>query len=363
MVAATGLGLLLFGGGGDASAQDPVTPTGQAGQVVVDTLEGDTLVVDTSRADPGQSVEEATGTIRQLARDAYEFLPKILIALALLLAAGMLARLVRMGLRRALGNWQRAEATAALVAILVWLLALGAALSVLVGDPRALIGSVGLFGLALSWALQAPIESFSGWLMNSFRGYYQRGDRIAVGEVFGDVAEIDFLTTTVLEAGGPNKPVQGAQATGALITFPNSEVLRANIINYTRDFPYVWDELVVAIANESDVAHAMEVVRRATDEVIGQAMEASAEAYVRILREANLAHDVATRPEVFAAPADAWIDVTVRYLVPARERRRWASEIYIAVLDAMAAPENKGRVVGGVPRNIVQTIDPPDWAK
>jgi small-conductance mechanosensitive channel len=63
------------------------------------------------------------------------------------------------------------------------------------------------------------------------------GDRIAVGDVFGDVYRIDVLTTTVWEAGGPGKPVSAAQSTGALITFPNWEVLRSNIINYSRDFP------------------------------------------------------------------------------------------------------------------------------
>ena len=67
-----------------------------------------------------------------------------------------------------------------------------------------------------------PRGSFTGWLLNSFRGYYQVGDRVAVGDVFGDVYRIDFLTTTVWEAGGADKPVQGAQPTGALVTFPDA---------------------------------------------------------------------------------------------------------------------------------------------
>jgi small-conductance mechanosensitive channel len=151
----------------------------------------------------------------------------------------VLTSIVRPPLRRLLASWTRANAISALAGVLIWILAISAALSVIVGDPRTLLGSVGLIGLALSWALQQPIESFTAWLLNSFRGYYRVGDRIAVGDVFGDVYRIDFLTTTVWEAGGPDKPVQGAQPTGALVTFPNSEVLRANVTNYTRDFPYV----------------------------------------------------------------------------------------------------------------------------
>lgn len=59
---------------------------------------------------------------------------------------------------------------------------------------------------AASWALQTPIESFTGWLLNAFRAYYGVGDRVAVGDVFGDVFSIDILTTTVWEAGGRVRP-------------------------------------------------------------------------------------------------------------------------------------------------------------
>src|SRR5690606_36729303 len=109
--------------------------------------------------------------------------------------------------------------------------------------------------------------------------YYRLGDRIAVGDVFGDVYRIDVLTTTLWEAGGPDKPVQGAQPTGAVVTFPNSEILRANIINYTREFPYVWDEIRVGVALESDPIYTMRVIGEAAREVVGAAMEGPAQSY------------------------------------------------------------------------------------
>ncbi|HUH13733.1 MAG TPA: mechanosensitive ion channel domain-containing protein [Longimicrobiales bacterium] len=361
-VAVTGLALLLLGGEGAAQegpGQDAPVDTLLVQQPEGDTLGVDTAAADTAPADPGRAVSEATGTLRRLAEDAYGILPKVLIALVLLVLAALLARLARGALRRLLGQWERADATAAIVAVGIWLVALGTALSVILGDPRALVGSVGLFGLALSWALQAPIESFTGWLMNSFRGYYRIGDRIGVGEVFGDVAQIDFLTTTVWEAGGPDKPVQGAQATGALITFPNSEVLRANIVNYTRDFPYVWDELLVGIANESDLRASMELIRAVADRVVGESMEEAATSYASLLQRAGLAYEVATRPEVYASAADEWMNVTVRYLVPARQRRRWSSNLFMAITEMMA--EHPETIIGAVPRRLVQNLPPPGW--
>ncbi|MEJ2503676.1 MAG: mechanosensitive ion channel, partial [Gemmatimonadota bacterium] len=207
-IGATALLILLVGGSaseaggfadgtlpGEAAAGNAAASTGPEATAppVQDAPSTDTAVAQ----DPAESARRATGTLRDLGRRAYNALPAIGIALAILLIAAVVARLVRAGLRAAFSNWVRAEAVAALSAIFIWLLALGAALSVMAGDARALVGSIGLFGLALSWALQTPIESFTGWLLNSFRSYYRVGDRIAVGEVFGDVAGIDFLTTTV----------------------------------------------------------------------------------------------------------------------------------------------------------------------
>ena len=164
-VAITGLFLLLWGVPEDAPAQQ--TPGGTVADTAAVTNVTDTAavrdsVLDTMRADPGRSVEEATSTVRRFALDFTTLLPKILIALGLLLAAGIIVRLVRAVLRRVLGEWEKADAATAMAGILIWLLAIGIALSVIAGDTRTLIGSVGLLGLALSWALQAPIESFAG---------------------------------------------------------------------------------------------------------------------------------------------------------------------------------------------------------
>lgn len=356
-VAVTGLLLLLWGPlESVASGQN----TTQVADTVLDTTNADSspVVVDTIIATPGRSVEEAAGTLRGLARDAWQILPKIGIALVLILIAGWLARLLRLILRRAFSTWEEADAAAALGAVVIWLMALGAALSVLVGDVRALVGSVGLFGLALSWALQTPIESFTGWLLNSFRGYYRPGDRILVGTVFGDVQRIDLFTTTVWEAGGPDKPVQGAQPTGAMVTFPNAEILRSSVVNYTRDFPFVWDEFSIGLASSSDLRYAVDVLREVADSVIGEQMTEAADRYAAVLAGWGLSEEVARRPEAYLSPADSGTTLTLRYLVPVRERRAWLSRLMLATAEAQADPRHAKKIVPSVPR--VVFVTPPN---
>jgi small-conductance mechanosensitive channel len=322
-VAITALFLVMLGGG-RAGGQESIT--------------------DSAATEATRSVAEARDAFSGLIVDMAALLPKLGFALLVLLLAGLLTKLLRPVLRKIFQRWEKADAVSAMLVVGVWVLALAAAVSVLAGDSRAMLGSVGLLGLAASWALQAPIESFAGWLLNSFRGYYRAGDRIGVGDVFGDVYRIDVLTTTLWEAGGPDKPVQGAQPTGALVTFPNSEILRSSIVNYTRVFPYVWDEIRVGVANESDLEYAMRAVADVAREVVGPAMTAPAERYIALIESEGLALEVATEPQVYLEPAEAYTGIVVRYLVPARERRAWASRLHLRTSQALADPRHGARI-------------------
>jgi small conductance mechanosensitive channel len=360
-VALTGILLLLWGSGslpaqqaGGVPPAPPAMDTAPAGAATTAPITPDTVAAEAAR-----SIEEARSTVRELIFGFTSALPKAAVAILVLFLAALLAAVLKPALRRVLGSWARGDAMAALAAVLLWLLAIGVALSILAGDARALIGSVGLFGLALSWALQAPIESFSGWLLNSFRGYYRVGDRIEVGEVFGDVFRIDFLTTTVWEAGGPGSRVAGAQATGSLITFPNSEVLRANIVNFTRDFPFLWDEVTVTLAVESDLDYALDVLGRAARAEIGNEMAEPARVYAELLQRRGLDGEVSEKPQLFVSNAESWVDVTVRYLVPARARRVWRHRMTLALHRAAADPVHGDRMLPGFPRTEFRTVPGP----
>ncbi len=372
-VALTGLLLLVASPQEAGIAQDSVTTQGAAAvgelpdslaiieRVATDDIrqaDGEEVVADTAARD---AAGEATSTLRDLGRGFITNLPKYLIALGVLLVAWVLARLIRALLRRVLRRWESANAFAAVAGVVIWLLAFGIAISVLVGDIRALVGSLGLVGLALSWALQTPIESFTAWLLNSFKGYYRVGDRIAVGEVYGDVFRIDFLTTTVWEYGSPENPpgaIQAEQPTGRLITFPNNEVLTGSVINYTRDFPYVWDELTVAVGNESDISYSMRVLQGVADQVIGDYMDEPAQRYQAILQKAGLEVAVPAVPQIYVSASEWGTNLTIRYLVGAREKRKWKSELTLRVIGEMNRPEHQDQMLPVYPRQQIQLVRP-----
>ena len=322
-----------------------------------DTRETAPAVKEAEEVLPATSVE-ARSSARRLYENFLGALPKLLVAFGVLMLATIISRALRWIMGLASRNWERAEAARTLTSIIVWVIGLAVAASVLMEDARALVGSFGLVGLALSWALQTPIESFAGWLMNSFRGYYKVGDRIAVGEIFGDVYHVDFLNTTLWEIGSPTRDgfVHAEQPTGRLITFPNSEVLSGSIINLTRDFPYVWDEIAFNLTTESDLPYAMQVLRSVAERIVGNAMREPAHQYQEILRKARLEHAVADAPELYVATTDWSTKLVIRYLVGARERRMWTTRLNEALAIELARPEHRGRIVQAYPRHHLQTL-------
>lgn len=353
-VAMTGFILLMF------SADDSLSSAENTGLIQQDTAE---IVQAPGSEQRVQDTDVATGeaftALQNMWDNFFYNYPKVLIALAVLFLTWLLLRLVKFILYRVFKKMKSREGIVTLVSIAVWLLAVGIAISVVVGDIRAIVGSFGLIGLALSWALQTPIESFTGWLMNVFRGYYKVGDRILVGDVFGDVFRIDFLSTTVWEIGSPFQPgfVNAEQPTGRLVTFPNNEILTGTVVNLTGDFPYVWDELDVVVASESDIPFTMKILKNIAIEVVGEYMKKPAENYSALLKRAGFTEDVPTGPEVFIAASDSWTDVIVRYLVDARQRRKWKTNLLLRVLSEINKPEYKGKILPVYPRQQVQIID------
>ncbi len=368
-IAVTGFLVLLLTGGEGGVAQEPQPTTDPAvalpdslaivPQVLPESLSNETDSAAAEDSIPVDAAEEATGTLRDFWIGFRDNFPKVLIAFGVLIAAWLLVRLLRGTLRRVLRRWEKADASAAVAGIVIWLVAAGIALSILVGDIRALAGSLGLVGLALSWALQTPIESFTGWLLNSFRGYYRVGDRIAVGELYGDVYRIDLLNTTIWEYGGKDHPpgwIDAEQPTGRLITFPNNEILAGAVINYTRDFPYVWDELTIATASDSELSYAMDVLERVARAVVGERMVEPARRYREILDRQSLGVAVSEQPEVYASTTELGVNLTIRYLVGAREKRIWKSRLVVAVNEELQREEHRGRIIGVVPRHKVQIV-------
>ena len=217
-------------------------------------------------------------------------------------------------------------------------------LSIWFSDPTRLATAFGLVSAGLAFALQQVVTSFAGYFVILRGNTFTVGDRITMGGVRGDVMRLGFIQTTIMEMGEP-PGVQGAapamwvhsrQFTGRIVTVSNSKIFAEPVFNYTRDFPFIWEEMVIPITYLADRTRTetimLDAARRHATEGGGMAVEKKAE-----LKEQFGVDPVDLDPRVYYRITDNWLELTVRFLVGThriREVKDAMSRQIIAELDA-----------------------------
>ena len=201
--------------------------------------------------------------------------------------------------------------------------------------------SLGLLSLLLGFALQAPITSFFAWIYILIRAPYRVGDRVRIGDSTGDVIDVGYLDTTLWEFGG--ELLSTDHPSGRIVRFPNSTVFNAPVFNYSWPlFPYIWNEVTVQVAYQSDLEFVAKVMTESVEEEIGSRMKERIDVYRGLLAETPVDHlEVAERPSmIFRVNPITWIDATVRYLVSPRNAGRRKTALTRKILDRLnAAPD------------------------
>lgn len=222
--------------------------------------------------------------------------------------------------------------------LLVVLLILIVAASFLFQNLYAAAVSFGLISLVLGFALQAPIASFIAWLYIIFRRPYQVGDRIQLAGYRGDVTEVNYLDTVMLECSGDY--LGNDRRSGRVLTIPNSLLLRAEVVNYAGPLaPFIWNETPVQVAYTSDLAFVEACLADA-------AMADFKERYPQ-LDPALPEH----RPEVyFRNNPYAWLEAVVTYPVEPRDTTGRRNRILRRALPALNSQPGKVQFPEGIQR-------------
>lgn len=160
---------------------------------------------------------------------------------------------------------------------------------------------------------------------------YGVGDRVKIGDAKGDVIEVDFLVTTLLEVDG--ELVTSDQPSGRVVTVPNSVVLSQDVTDYGGGgSPFVWNEIRMQIAYETDLAFARQLVQEEADDLLGDEMAARIEEYREALAETPVELEVYDRPSDNVTPRESWVEFKRRYLTHLRRGQRVKNELYERVL-------------------------------
>jgi small-conductance mechanosensitive channel len=270
---------------------------------------------------------------------------KLLFTLALIAFMMLLSKLLRAATRGVRG---RGEKTAFWVRQGIHLftavvLVVGVC-SIWFDQPERLTTAVGLVTAGVAFALQRVITAFAGYLLILRGKTFNVGDRIVMGGVRGDVIALGFMQTTIMEMGQPPAVqaadpamwVKSRQYTGRMVSVSNAKVFDEPVYNYTRQFPYIWEEITVPVSYRDDwhvvERILLETAGRHTTKVSELGEPALAELERRyVMRRADV------RPKVYVRMTDNWVELTVRFLCEdhgVREVKDAMTRDILAAMDA-----------------------------
>lgn len=230
-------------------------------------------------------------------------------------------------------------------------------------NPSRLATAAGLVAAGLAFALQRVVTAFAGYIVILRGKTFTVGDRISMGEIRGDVLELNFFQTVIMEMGQPpegdsSSPawIEARQYTGRIVRVSNAAVFEKPVYNYTREFPYIWEEIRLPVPYNADHERAENILLEAAHKYTTNYLDLSEEA-LRALERRFVMKRSELKPQIFWRLTDNWLEVTVRFIVPdtgIRQIKSDMSRFILSELDEAGIGIASGtyEVVGMPPLNV-----------
>lgn len=195
-------------------------------------------------------------------------------------------------------------------------------LSIWFNDPTRLATAFGLISAGLAFALQQVVTSIAGYFVILRGNTFTVGDRISMGGVRGDVMQLGFIQTTIMEMGQPPS-VQGAdpamwvrsrQFTGRIVTVSNSKIFAEPVFNYSRDFPLIWEEMAIPITYTADRERAEAIMLEAAH-LHAKEGDEMAETQKADLQARYGVDPIDLNSRVYWRITDNWLELSLRFVV------------------------------------------------
>jgi len=135
----------------------------------------------------------------------------------------------------------------------------------------------------------------------------------------------------------------------------NSFIFKEPVFNYSSDFPFLWDEIMVPVRYVSNYALARKMFVSILEEVTG-GYAAQSKSIWHQMTDRYMIEDVNLAPVVTMLTNDNWVEYTLRYIVDYKKRRSTKDLICERLL--IRIDETKGAVkLGSATFEITATPD------
>lgn len=197
---------------------------------------------------------------------------------------------------------------------------------------------LGVAGAGIAFALQEVIASMAGWVAISMGGFYSPGDRVQLGGIKGDVIDIGFLRTTLMETG---QWVDADLYNGRVVRIANSFVFKEPVFNYSGSFPFLWDEIKIPVKYGCDHHLARKMFQEIVDDITLGHVELARQSWNDVVKS-YLIDEAKLEPVVTLVANDNWMEFTIRYIVNYKSRRQIKDQIFTRIIDRIT--DSNGQV-------------------
>lgn len=177
--------------------------------------------------------------------------------------------------------------------------------------------ALGLLTAGITITLQELILSIAGSFYIFFVSVYKPGDRIEINGIKGDVIDIDSIYTTMMEIG---QWVSSDNYSGRIVKLSNAFVFKGPVFNYSKDFPFVWDEFNIPIKYGSDIELAKKIVVTIASETLSEYVSQSIAEW-NLVVEKYYIENAQVEPTLAITMTDNWVQFNLRYIVDYKKRR------------------------------------------
>ncbi|SFJ32881.1 mechanosensitive ion channel family protein [Olleya namhaensis] len=185
------------------------------------------------------------------------------------------------------------------------------------GSIKDFTVTLGLLSAGLAFTLQELILSIAGSVYIFIVKVYEPGDRIEINGIKGDVIDVDSIYTTMMEIG---QWVQSDNYTGRIVKLSNAFVFKGPVYNYSKDFPFIWDEFNLPIRYGSDIELAKSIIIGAATTTLAEYTKASKDKWTEVVSKYYV-EDAMVEPTLATTLTDNWIQFNLRYIVDYKKRR------------------------------------------
>ena len=189
---------------------------------------------------------------------------------------------------------------------------------------------LGLLGAGLAIALREPLLSIAGRIAIFAGHIYTVGDRIEMNQMSGDVIDVGFFYTRIMEIGNW---ISGDQYTGRILQIANAQIFGTAVFNYTQNFAYIWDEVKLPITYSSNIQEATRIMMDSGSQYTRDFLP-DAEQNLQRMKRYFMVSDFELKPQVYLSFDSNYITLTMRYIVEPKSRRSARNFLFSQILEA-----------------------------